>query len=117
MSRRRPLCSCGVPLDPGQSVCVKCDRPTALGRSGWTQVDVAHHGQTGPVAERQADAALAQAQGLLAAGLVIFHGRGDRLRLAVRNRACRWLMEGRIAKFEDEPGNPGALRVWLRPPV
>lgn len=115
MRRRVLLCACGVPLDPGQVACLKCDRPTAVGRLGWSEVDVAHQGQTAAVAARQADAALAAAQRSLAEGLTIIHGRGERLSLAVRNQAYRWLMEGRVCKVDADFHNPGVVRVWLKP--
>lgn len=111
---RPVLCTCGMPVDPGEGVCPKCGTPTTAARRGRWDADVAHHGQTVAMAVAQADQALARARSLLAAELHLVVGRGERVPPAVLARCQRWVADGVALRYAPDRWNPGVVVVTLR---
>ena len=105
---------CGIPVDPAELTCPKCD--TALHEAcseQYYEIDVAHAGQTREDARLQIEEGLNTALLYRFKGLRVVHGYGGAYRSrGVIAKEARYIMQGIAERkaygFRPDGNNPGA---------
>ncbi len=110
----RPCLNCGMTLPQGVSQCPKCDSDLDAQTNGEiVQIDIAHQGETVPLAMQKFRAALEDATMRRAMGLRVIVGGG-----LIREEVLSYLRfleaDGRILAFRPAPGNRGAILVTVK---
>ena len=105
---------CGIPVDPTELTCPKCDASLhdALSKQ-YYEIDVAHAGQTWEDARQEIEEALNAALLYRYRGLKVIHGYGSsNPRRGVIAREAKHLMQLIAARkgyaFKPDRNNPGA---------